>query len=580
MGKKNELVIVWVMAVFVFFGLGAVLARAGDVEFILGTSSEFKVVPGTSVSSDTATVNVGTTSQSSMLTVVGASTSSSDNNKVILISAEQPVVLEEKKENPVVPSTTFTWSWVAGKIAESLIGKVAAKIFPEILGEDNINLNNLTDGILRGVAAIVHQAIQEDSLRQVCATMDSLQTEMRHYTNSPDTSLDRLEVATDKASEIVAQLSSFGLMGHHAYMVANGLFMAVLQERVKRFGDRENKNVIDVALKGSEHARRMHEAWFQWNNSRFSALLSDNNSDDWSGGCHYMFDGSGIFMICSKEIAELKRFLHINSEWQKVKMEHVDPAIKVTSQWEDIAYIGRNDKPPPQKWAPVSSWEQVPGSAIDIGIGANGAVWIVGTNPVPGGFGIYRWAGTGWEGVPGGATNISVDPDGLPWVVNDAQCIFRRDAAGNWVQMPEAAIDIGIGAYGTVYVIGNTNTGPGNGIFRWNGNGWVQLPGAALRVAVDPSGLPWHTNCDNGIYRLTPRGMVQIPGAGTDVGIGADGTVYVIGDTIADSGYGIYRWVNDNNSWMTVPDAAVRIAVDPFGHPWVVNSEHAIFRWK
>jgi len=69
-----------------------------------------------------------------------------------------------------------------------------------------------------------------------------------------------------------------------------------------------------------------------------------------------------------------------------------------------------------------SSWEQLPGTAKDIGISANGSVWIVGTNPVIGGYGIYRWVEDEekWEVVSDdGAVRIDVDPHGNPWIVKD-----------------------------------------------------------------------------------------------------------------------------------------------------------------
>ena len=65
-----------------------------------------------------------------------------------------------------------------------------------------------------------------------------------------------------------------------------------------------------------------------------------------------------------------------------------------------------------------------PGTARDIAVGANGAVWAVGTNPVAGGFGIYEWTGDGWLGVPGGAVTIAVAQNGSPWVINSAQHIY------------------------------------------------------------------------------------------------------------------------------------------------------------
>jgi hypothetical protein len=71
-------------------------------------------------------------------------------------------------------------------------------------------------------------------------------------------------------------------------------------------------------------------------------------------------------------------------------------------------------------------WELEPGAARDVGVGADGSVWVVGTGVVPGGFGIWRWGGADWISEPGGATNISVGRDGLPWVVNSNQQNYRR----------------------------------------------------------------------------------------------------------------------------------------------------------
>lgn len=79
-------VIVILLLVGVFTGLGYGLVKAANVEVILGTSSGFNVVRGTSVSSGTSTlyigsstVSIGTTTQNAaMLYVAGSSTSSSD----------------------------------------------------------------------------------------------------------------------------------------------------------------------------------------------------------------------------------------------------------------------------------------------------------------------------------------------------------------------------------------------------------------------------------------------------------------------------------------------------------------------
>ena len=71
-----------------------------------------------------------------------------------------------------------------------------------------------------------------------------------------------------------------------------------------------------------------------------------------------------------------------------------------------------------------SAWTAYPGSAIDIGVGANGSVWVVGTNVVPGGYGIYQWTGSRWAAVSGGAVAIAVGPDGSPWVISSTKQIY------------------------------------------------------------------------------------------------------------------------------------------------------------
>jgi hypothetical protein len=74
--------------------------------------------------------------------------------------------------------------------------------------------------------------------------------------------------------------------------------------------------------------------------------------------------------------------------------------------------------------ATAGAWQILPGAAHDIGVGANGAVWVIGTDSVPGGYGIYQSNGAGWTRIDGGAEQISVDPSGKPWVVNSSFNIF------------------------------------------------------------------------------------------------------------------------------------------------------------
>jgi hypothetical protein len=99
-------------------------------------------------------------------------------------------------------------------------------------------------------------------------------------------------------------------------------------------------------------------------------------------------------------------------------------------------------------------------------------VWAIGTNPVPGGYGIYQWTGSGWVAEPGAATDIT------------------------------------IGANGSVWAIGTNPVPGGYGIYQWTGRGWARIPGGAMKIAIDVWGYPWVTNSRNQIYASGPLGIV------------------------------------------------------------------------
>jgi hypothetical protein len=140
-------------------------------------------------------------------------------------------------------------------------------------------------------------------------------------------------------------------------------------------------------------------------------------------------------------------------------------------------------------------FELLPGKANDIGAGG-GKVFIIGQNPVRGGFGIYRWDGGGkWSSLPGGAVRIAADQDGIPWVVNEAGSIFMWDQ-GKWAPISGRANDIACNG-NQVFVVGKDASSGGFGIHRWNPSGggggkdWEKVPGGAVRIAVDAQGKPW-----------------------------------------------------------------------------------------
>jgi hypothetical protein len=153
-------------------------------------------------------------------------------------------------------------------------------------------------------------------------------------------------------------------------------------------------------------------------------------------------------------------------------------------------------------------------------------------------------------GNSGRAKRVSVDPNGRPWVISATNQIYRDVSTGlgvipsTWKLMPGAATAIGIGADGTVWVIGS-NGAP----FRWDetNSKWVMGTGAGKEIAVDASGNPWVVNAAGQTWQFTNGAWKQLAnlpaGTATGIAITYDGTAYVVGNDGR-----VWKW--SSNAWV------------------------------
>jgi Tectonin domain len=226
--------------------------------------------------------------------------------------------------------------------------------------------------------------------------------------------------------------------------------------------------------------------------------------------------------------------------------------------------------------AATVNWTLLPGRASDIGVGASGAVWAIGTNPVPGGYGIHQYVNGQWVAIAGGAVRVAVGPDGWPWIVNSDGRIFRRSGS-SWVLLPGSARDIAVGGDGNAYIIGTTPVPGGYRIYRYveTFGSWVEVGGGAVRIAAGTEGRPWVVNSDGRVFRMDGGSWTALPGTARDVGAGG-GRVWIVGTNPVPGGYGIR--VFDGVDWDPVPGGGVAISAGRDGDPWLVNSYGEIFR--
>ena len=145
-------------------------------------------------------------------------------------------------------------------------------------------------------------------------------------------------------------------------------------------------------------------------------------------------------------------------------------------------------------------------------------------------------------------------------------------AQPNWQRLPGEAVDIGIGADGSAWIIGLDARHGGYRIYNWTAQGWLRIEGSAVRIDVDPAGNPWIVNASHEIYRWHGTGWQRLPGSARDIGIGANGAVWVA------SGSGVYRW--NGSGWDRTSGSAVRIDVDAAGNPWVIDHTDDIYQLR
>lgn len=212
------------------------------------------------------------------------------------------------------------------------------------------------------------------------------------------------------------------------------------------------------------------------------------------------------------------------------------------------------------------NWQELPGRATDIGAGADGSVWIIGDNESP-----YKWndQAYAWEQAGGKAARIAVMDDGTPVIVNANNEVFRLRGQ-NWQKLPGRAKDIGAGADGSIWIIGQNGS-----TYSWNEDGyaWEQAGGTAEKISVLPDGTPVVVNAKEEVFRLRGQNWQQLPGRATDIAAGADGSIWIIGENGSP-----YRWNDAGYAWEQKQGKGVMLAVAGPGIPLLVNGQREVFR--
>jgi hypothetical protein len=236
--------------------------------------------------------------------------------------------------------------------------------------------------------------------------------------------------------------------------------------------------------------------------------------------------------------------------------------------------------------------------ALDVGVGggSNNIIWAISKDAAVGGYKVYKFlGGTTWKYLKGEGVRIAVDNTGHPWVVNSNDqlyCGASTDASGNLVwsgPWPIGVKDVACGANGSVWIISNEPASGGGGylVYKLNKYGAFEqpdVPGAGIRIAVDPAGYPWIVNSDYTLFQKYPISFgawIQYSKQARDVGIGADGSVWIVSNQSNGSGgYQIFKFNSNNSTWTDMKGQGINISCDASGNGWVVNALADVYQYS
>jgi hypothetical protein len=177
--------------------------------------------------------------------------------------------------------------------------------------------------------------------------------------------------------------------------------------------------------------------------------------------------------------------------------------------------------------------------ASDITVTPSGVVWLIAREPhsirTSLVLGVTRFFTP--DGMP---ARIAADVNGFPWLINTDGSVWHytrgEGSKESWVPISIKAIDIAVGANGSVWVVDTDHH-----VVRLNGDKRESIGGSAVRIAVDPSGNPWVVNAKGEISQWTGSSWKNHPGTANDIAVAPDGSIFILGTTPVHGGYEVLR---------------------------------------
>lgn len=224
-------------------------------------------------------------------------------------------------------------------------------------------------------------------------------------------------------------------------------------------------------------------------------------------------------------------------------------------------------------------WVQSATRGVDAAVSEDGQRWYVGTDGRA-----YRWneSSSRWvqHGTRADLVRIDAARNGVAALTRSGELVLS-DGRGDWRATGMRASDVGLGG-GRIWLADALAPDRSRAVMTAafdpaNANPlWIVVPGRVERIDVDGVGRPWALDAQGRLFVYADGQWMADTAApaAADVGVGANGTVLVIGRAVdaALGGGTLHARDPQSGAWSPLPGRLTAVSVEADGRAFGVNS--------
>ena len=202
----------------------------------------------------------------------------------------------------------------------------------------------------------------------------------------------------------------------------------------------------------------------------------------------------------------------------------------------------------------------------------------------------WDYASQAWvPGAPGGGSNNIAQDSSLVYDTTKMQQMWKRPHSAStgpsWTNLAITGFDIKISSNNQIWYVSTTATTGGYAIYKYSAGASlsISVPGAgAVKVGPSPDGNAWIVTNSGAIQRYNGTGWMLMPGNASEIVVGADGIPVILTQTVSlYGGFAVQKWNSTNSSWTTLDGiGGISIAVDEVNTIYVVTNTYDLYRLK